>query len=107
MTITTVGLLSPGDMGSAIGGTLRANGLRVLTHLGPRSERTRALAHEAGLEDTPSLNHLVREVEIVLSVLVPAQAPHLARDVAGAIRATGATPLYVDCNAIAPRTVRQ
>jgi hypothetical protein len=40
-------------------------------------------------------------------VLVPARALDLAREVAGAIRATGAAPLYVDCNAIAPRTVRQ
>jgi 3-hydroxyisobutyrate dehydrogenase-like beta-hydroxyacid dehydrogenase len=106
MTITTVGLLSPGDMGSAIGATLLAHGLRVLTYLGPRSERTRALARQAGIEDVPSLETLVREVDAVLSVLVPARALDLAREVAGALRATGAAPLYVDCNAIAPRTVR-
>jgi 3-hydroxyisobutyrate dehydrogenase-like beta-hydroxyacid dehydrogenase len=106
MTVKTVGLLSPGDMGSAIGATLRANGLRVLTHLGGRSERTRALARAARIDDTPSLDQLVREVDVLLSVLVPAQAVAVAQEVAAAIRATGARPLYVDCNAIAPRTVR-
>jgi 3-hydroxyisobutyrate dehydrogenase-like beta-hydroxyacid dehydrogenase len=106
MTVKTVGLLSPGDMGSAIGGVLRAHGLRVLTHLGGRSERTRALARAAGIDDTASLEQLVREVDVLLSVLVPAQAVTIAHEVAAAIRATATGPLYVDCNAIAPRTVR-
>jgi 3-hydroxyisobutyrate dehydrogenase-like beta-hydroxyacid dehydrogenase len=106
MTIHSVGLLSPGDMGHSIGAVLRANGLPVLTHLGGRSERTRSLAEQAGLEDTPSLDDLVRRVDVLLCVLVPAQAIGVAQEVAAALRRTGADLLYVDCNAIAPRTVR-
>lgn len=106
MAITTVGLLSPGDMGQAIGGVLKAHGLRVLTCLEGRSERTRALAREAGFDDAASLNELVSRAEIVLCVLVPARAAGVAEQVAAAVRATGASPLYVDCNAIAPKTVR-
>jgi 3-hydroxyisobutyrate dehydrogenase-like beta-hydroxyacid dehydrogenase len=107
MTVTTIGLLSPGEMGHTIGGVLRANGARVLTHLGGRSERSRALAQAAGIEDTPSLAALVQEVNVLLCVLVPSRALAVAGDVAAALRETGADLLYVDCNAVAPRTVRE
>ncbi len=40
----TVGILSPGDMGHAIGAVLRQHGLRVLTSLQGRSTRTVVLA---------------------------------------------------------------
>ena len=107
MAVRTVGVLSPGEMGHTIGRVLSANGLRVLTHLGGRSERSRALAREAGIEDTPSLAALVGEVDALLCVLVPARAVAVADEVAAAIRDSGADILYVDCNAVAPRTVRR
>ena len=107
MTIHTVGLLSPGEMGHTIGQVLHASGLRVLTHLGGRSERSRALAARAGMEDTPSMDDLVGEAEILLSVLVPAQATAVADQVAMALERTHADLLYVDCNAIAPPTVER
>lgn len=107
MTAPTIGLLSPGDMGHAIGGVLVQHGGRVITHLGGRSERSHALATAAGITDTPSLAALVQEADILLSVLVPARALDVARSVAGVIADTGADLLYVDCNAVAPRTVRQ
>ena len=106
MAIETVGLLSPGEMGHTIAGVLRGNGRRVLTHLGGRSERTRALAAAAGIEDRPTLEALVRDADLLLCVLVPARAIAVAQEVAAVIRETGADLLYVDCNAIAPRTVR-
>jgi 3-hydroxyisobutyrate dehydrogenase-like beta-hydroxyacid dehydrogenase len=102
-----VGVLSPGDMGGAIGEVLRANGAGVLTCLRGRSERTRALAAQAGIEDRPSLEELVVDCDVLLCVLVPARAVDVAREVATAIRATKTDLLYVDCNAIAPRTVRE
>ena len=104
--IGTVALLSPGDMGHSVGAVLRGHGLRVLTCLAGRSERSRALAAEAGIEDTDSLEALVREADVFLSILVPAAALETAARVGRAIEDTGADLLYVDCNAIAPRTVR-
>ncbi len=47
----TVGIISPGDMGHAIGAVLRQHGLRVLTNLQGRSARTVALAAQAGMTD--------------------------------------------------------
>ncbi len=107
MTVTTVGLLSPGDMGHSIGAVLVNHGLEVLTCLDGRSERSRALAAEAGIEDTASIDELVEAADIFLSVLVPASAMEAAERVAGALERTGSSLLYVDCNAIAPQTVRQ
>lgn len=107
MAITTVGLLSPGDMGHSIGAVLRQNGQRVLTCLDGRSERSRVLAGEAGIENSGSLEELVEASDIFLSVLVPAAATETARRVAGAIQSTGSDLVYVDCNAIAPQTVRE
>lgn len=106
MKITTIGLLSPGDMGHSIGGVLRSNGLQVLTCLEGRSERTRELAVKSGFDDCSNLEEMVTRADIVLCVLVPARATEVAKQVAAAIRSTGADVLYVDCNAISPRTVR-
>jgi 3-hydroxyisobutyrate dehydrogenase-like beta-hydroxyacid dehydrogenase len=105
--IKTVGILSPGDMGHSIGNLLRENGLRVVTCLQGRSERTRALAAEAGIEDVPAYGDLVTQADIILSVLVPAQAPNVAQRVVQAVSDTGADLVYADCNAIAPQTACQ
>ena len=103
----TVGLLSPGDMGSATGRVLQAGGARVLTCLAGRSARTAGLAAAAGFADAPSLEDFVREADIILCILVPSEARTVAASVAAAIHRTGATVTYVDCNAISPQTVRE
>ncbi|HEV8468982.1 MAG TPA: DUF1932 domain-containing protein [Candidatus Limnocylindria bacterium] len=101
-----VGLLSPGEMGSAVAATLRDHGVAVRTCLDGRSARTRGLAERDGLEVTATLADLVLASDVVMSIVPPASALEVARAVAAAIRATGARPLYVDCNAVAPSTVR-
>ncbi len=103
----TVGILSPGDMGHSVGEALRVNGLRVITCLDGRSERTQKLAVEAGIIDVSTYGDLVQEAEIILSIMVPAQAPSAAGRVAQAISETGADVVYVDCNAISPQTARE
>lgn len=105
MEITTVGIMSPGDMGHAVGERLAAHGLRVIAALQDRSERTRALAVEAGIDDVGTYEALVTQADMILSILVPAHAEDAAETVANALAATGANVLYVDCNAIAPATV--
>ncbi|HEY8291001.1 MAG TPA: DUF1932 domain-containing protein [Thermomicrobiales bacterium] len=106
MALRSVGILSPGDMGHTVGAVLREHGLRMLTCLDGRSARTRALATEAGIEDIPTLEDLVVAADIILCILVPAEATGVAQRVASAIRTTGADVLYADCNAIAPQSVR-
>jgi hypothetical protein len=106
MAIKTIGLLSPGDIGHSIGHVLHSNGLRVLTCLEGRSERSRELAARAGIEDGGSLEDVVQEADLFISVLVPSSALSVAKSVATALHATGSSVLYVDCNAVSPMTVR-
>ncbi len=101
-----VAILSPGDMGAAIGRLLTDAGLDVVTCLQGRSELTRQRAAEADIRNL-DLDDLVQEANLILSVLVPAEALSLADRVAASIRRTRAHPTYVDCNAIAPNTVRE
>lgn len=107
MPAITIGILSPGDMGHTIATVLREHGARVITCLDGRSDRSRGLADKAGMENVPSLEAVVEQADVFLSVLVPARALDVAHRVAASLKATGADLLYVDCNAIAPRTVQE
>ncbi|HUF86467.1 MAG TPA: DUF1932 domain-containing protein [Thermohalobaculum sp.] len=104
MTGERIAILMPGDMGHGVGRALAGHGHEVITCLAGRSGRTRALAEAAGLRDVGGLEALVREAELILSILPPAAALAQAEAVAGAMRATGARPTYVDCNAVSPMT---
>ena len=103
----TVGILSPGDMGHTVGDVLCQNGLRVITCLQGRSQRTRQLAEKAGIEDVPTYSQLVTEADLILSIMVPAQAMSAAGAVAEALQQADPSLTYADCNAIAPQTVRK
>ncbi len=92
-------------MGSALGGRLRDGGARVLVALDGRSDRTRGLARDAGLEDVGSLNALMAEASVVLSVVPPGSVVEVAETIASA--AGDARPLVADLNAVAPATVRR
>lgn len=107
MKLQSVGIASPGDMGQAVACTLKEIGLRVSTALDGRSDRTRALAREAGLHDCGSMRRLVEDSDIVLSILNPGAAVDTARAVAEAMQECGRRPVFVDCNAISPRTMRE
>ncbi|MEM8744774.1 MAG: NAD(P)-binding domain-containing protein, partial [Pseudomonadota bacterium] len=103
MSLPAIAILMPGDMGHAVGRVLREHGHRVLTCLAGRSSRTKGLAESAGLEDAGDLETLVTQADLILSILPPGQALAQAEAIAQAVEATGATPTYVDCNAISPK----
>jgi len=63
------------------------------------------LSRQAGITEVPTHEQLVREADLLLSILVPEEALNTARVVAQALRSAGATTLYADCNAVSPRTV--
>jgi 3-hydroxyisobutyrate dehydrogenase-like beta-hydroxyacid dehydrogenase len=107
MTVQTVGILSPGDMGHAVGRVIVDNGRKVITCLEGRSERTAGLTAQAGIIPVPSYGQLVSDADMILSILVPARAGDAATLVANALRETGEKIIYIDCNAIAPETVKE
>lgn len=102
----TVGIISPGDMGHAIASVLKEHGLRLITNLQGRSTRSATLAAQAGIIDVADDITLVREADIILSILVPARAQELAERIAKAVQETHTPLLFADCNAIAPSTVQ-
>ena len=103
----TIAIMAPGDMGHTVGSVLAAHGLRVITCLVGRSARTRSLAEKAGIEPVADDAALVHEADLLLSILVPAQAFELARRIGDALQQTPSSLVYVDCNAVAPQTARR
>jgi 3-hydroxyisobutyrate dehydrogenase-like beta-hydroxyacid dehydrogenase len=106
MKIQTVGVMSPGDMGQAVAQQIKSKGFEVCTALGQRSARSRELAKQAGLTDVGSLAGLAEKCDVILSVMNPGAALAFADELAQALTAGKNKPLLVDCNAIAPGTMR-
>jgi 3-hydroxyisobutyrate dehydrogenase-like beta-hydroxyacid dehydrogenase len=102
MSIKTVALLHPGEMGSAIGACLVRRGLRVVWASSGRSAETRSRALAAGLEDLGSIARALNAADLALSVCPPHGALELAREVAG----HGFEGVFVDANAVSPETAR-
>jgi 3-hydroxyisobutyrate dehydrogenase-like beta-hydroxyacid dehydrogenase len=96
-----IGLLHPGEMGSALGRLLHGRGHDVAWASAGRSAATAARAREAGLRDAGSLSELVGVSDLILSIC----PPHAAVEVAESIAGFGG--LYLDANAIAPATARR
>jgi 3-hydroxyisobutyrate dehydrogenase-like beta-hydroxyacid dehydrogenase len=89
-----VGLLHPGEMGSAIGAALVAGGHEVIWASDGRSAATRDRA--SAFRDAGSVEALAAQAELILSICPPHAALDVARSVAGF------AGIYVDANAISP-----
>ena len=100
MKSPTIGVLHPGDMGTTVAASARANGLRVLWASEERSPKTRERAAAAGLEDAKTLASLVAASDVILSVC----PPHSALDLARVVAAHGFSGIYVDANTVSPGT---
>ena len=104
--VTTVGIVSPGAMGSAVGAAYARAGARVVATVAGRSERTQALAREAGLELLPDLDAVVAAADVLLSIVPPDRALPAAEEIAAAAAQAGVAPLVSDWNAVSPATAR-
>jgi 3-hydroxyisobutyrate dehydrogenase-like beta-hydroxyacid dehydrogenase len=105
--LSTIGIVSPGDMGHVVGQVLREHGLRVVAALSERSARTQALAQQAGIINVGTEVQLIHEADMLLSILAPVEALSAAARLAHVMATLGIHPLYVDCNAIAPQAAHQ
>ncbi len=106
MTLTTVAVMSPGDMGEGIGTSLLGQGLNVITTLEGRSDETAMRANRAGFRSLGTIAAVLSEADLVLSVMPPGQAEKFATVVATAMTETGHRPAYADMNAVSPATSR-
>ncbi|MBI1775694.1 MAG: NAD(P)-dependent oxidoreductase [Proteobacteria bacterium] len=101
-----VAVIAPGEMGHAVAARLGENGVSVLTSLAGRSPRSAERARKAGMVAV-SDEALVGEAGLMLSIVPPAEAVPLAERFAASLRGKRPGFLYVDCNAIAPSTMRR
>ncbi|HEY2587773.1 MAG TPA: NAD(P)-binding domain-containing protein [Tepidisphaeraceae bacterium] len=106
-TCLTVGLLYPGEMGASLGTLLAGRGVRVVTTLAGRSERTACRARDAGLVILSSLADLVRESSIVFSLVETSAAAQVAQSYAALAAAAPDGAIYVDVNSIGPELASQ
>jgi 3-hydroxyisobutyrate dehydrogenase-like beta-hydroxyacid dehydrogenase len=104
MAIQTIAILSPGDMGHAVGRALGEHGHDVVTCLAGRTERTRMLAGQGGFRDLADLEALTVAADLILSIIPPTAGLATAEAVAAAMERSGAKPPYADCNALSPAT---
>jgi 3-hydroxyisobutyrate dehydrogenase-like beta-hydroxyacid dehydrogenase len=103
MTIKTVALLHPGNMGATIGAAVATSGTPVIWVSEGRSKASQHRAREAGLSDVTTLAKAVDESDVILSVCPPDAALDLARDVAEHYF----KGIYVDANAVSRITAQQ
>src|ERR1700728_5485014 len=100
-----VAIVAAGAMGAGIGQRLSSHGVRVLTSLTGRGERTAARARAAGM--IAASDEEIAAADFILSVLPPGEALARAQRFARPLAASNAKPVYVDCNAINPATVER
>jgi 3-hydroxyisobutyrate dehydrogenase-like beta-hydroxyacid dehydrogenase len=103
MTAQRIGILHPGEMGSAVAATVRNSGHEVCWVSEGRSHRTRARAESAGLTDAVTLAHFCEICPVILSVC----PPEFAAALAGQVLAHGFSGTYLDANAISPEHKQQ
>ncbi|HEX2654312.1 MAG TPA: DUF1932 domain-containing protein [Xanthobacteraceae bacterium] len=98
-----VAILAPGAMGAGVGKRLIDHGVQVWTLLAGRSSASRKRATDAGMIDTPEQR--IIGADFILSIVPPSQALPMAERLAGLLAQARHKPIYVDCNAVSPKTV--
>ncbi len=105
MAFQRIGILSIGEMGFHWAKLLKGQGVEVLTYDKDRGEVSRKRGENGGVKSLPSMSRLVKEAELIVSIVVPSAAKRVASKVAKAVAKTGRKELlYLDANAISPMT---
>lgn len=99
-----VAIVAAGNMGAGIARRLVEHDVTVLTLLNGRSAATQKRATEAGMQ--PASLDAVMEADLLLSIVPPANALAFAEQTAFALKSARRKPVFADCNAVSPATVR-
>ena len=99
----TVAIVAPGNMGAGVGQRLTENKVTVLTSLAGRSTESEKRARAAGMR--PVADAQLTEADFLLSIVPPGDALALAKRLAPVLTAANKKPVYVECNAVSPRTM--
>jgi L-threonate 2-dehydrogenase len=101
----SVAIVAQGAMGTAVANLLVTHGAHVVTSLRGRSHASRARAAAAGMTDVEF--ERLCEADFVLSIVPPVAALRFARDMSASLQRAQRKPVFVDCNAVSPETVRE
>lgn len=102
MAARRIGILHPGEMGSAVAASMQSGENEVYWASEGRTGRTHARATELGLIDVFTVAKLCEVCPAIFSVC----PPEFADAVADQVRGLAFRGLYVDANAISPERVR-
>lgn len=106
MDCSTAGMLYPGEMGASFAQLLLARGVRVVTTLQGRGERTARLARECRVSVLDSLEQVVRQSDLVFSFVSTSAATECADAYCALAHLSPPHALYVDGNSVGPETAR-
>jgi len=98
-----VAIVAPGNMGAGVGQRLTENKVTVLTSLAGRSADSEKRAKAAGMQ--PVADAQLTEADFLLSIVPPGDALALAKRLAPVLTTANKKPIYVECNAVSPRTM--
>lgn len=103
--MNTVAIVGAGAMGAGIAARLVNAGIEVRTFLDGRSDATRARAAQAGMIGVGAAD--LMEAPLLLSVVPPSEAEGVLGSLLPALSCARVSPVFVDCNALAPDTKRR
>ncbi|HEU4627555.1 MAG TPA: DUF1932 domain-containing protein [Steroidobacteraceae bacterium] len=99
-----VAIVAAGNMGAGVARRLHEHGVKVVTLLAGRSDATVKRAQQAGMIGVAA--EALADVDLLLSIVPPANALAFAEQTAFALKCARRKPVFVDCNAVNPATVR-
>jgi len=103
----TIAIIGAGEMGAAVGRRMRESGARVITTLAGRGAASAERVRQAQLEVIEDDDRIAREARFILSIVPPGVALSVAERFRAPIERTAEKPIFVDCNAVSPATVRR
>ena len=108
MAFENIAIMSIGEMGFHWAKLLKGQGVEVLTYDKDRGEVSRKRGENAGVKSVGSLTDLVRQSDLIVSIVVPSAAIDVAKKVAEAVKTAGRKNLiFLDANAISPMTAEE
>ncbi len=102
-----VAIIGAGEMGAAVARRMRECGATVMTSLKGRSATSIERVKRAGIAVIEDDDLLARNADFILSIVPPGVAIEVADRYRDPILRAETTPIFVECNAIAPATTRR
>ncbi|WP_312391159.1 DUF1932 domain-containing protein [Chryseobacterium sp.] len=102
-----IGLLFPGDMGSAVADVLIKNNFEVITAGEGRSAKTLENIKKSQIKDAGALQNVVEQSDIILSVNSPKSSVEIAEQISHYMLDSERNQIFVDLNSNTPESAKK